>query len=238
MEFYDSKKWKEKRKHILLRDKWTDQVALRDGVKIEANTVHHILPREEYPQYELCDWNLISVSRDTHKKRLHEKYTGKLTKTGKALMYETAAKQGIPLKMLTLVIGLPGSGKSTWVKRNLQGGIAYDLDYIAGAFRLCKPHEEKHAGARRMAAALRRGFISSAFEYSNNVFIIRTAPDMNELVETNPDRIIACQGRYTAHIGVSGDEAKDLIAKIEGALKWAENSGITVEYYPPRTVTL
>ena len=232
-DFYDSKRWKAKRHHILLRDKWIDQVALKDGVKIEANIVHHILPREEYPQYELCDWNLISVSQETHKKRLHEKYTGKLTKLGKALMYQTAAENNIPLKMLTLVIGMPGSGKSTWVKKHLEGGIAYDLDYIAGAFRLCKPHEENHAGARRMAAALRRGFISSASEYSNNVFIIRTAPDMNELTETNPDRLIVCRGRYTVHTGVSGTEVKELTEKVEGAVKWANDSGIEVEYYPP-----
>lgn len=231
--FYDSKAWKQKRKHILLRDKWVDQVALRDGVKIEAILVHHILPREEYPQYALCDWNLISVSQDTHKKRLHEKYTGKLTKLGERLKRETALAQGIPLKMLTLVIGMPGSGKSTWVRKHLEGGIAYDLDYISAAFRLRKPHEENHAGARRMAAALRRGFISSAFEYSNNVFVIRTAPDMNELTETNPNRLIVCRGRYTVHMGVSGSEAEELSAKIEGALKWANDNGVDVETYPP-----
>ena len=232
MEFYDSKRWKDKRRHILLRDKWIDQVALRDGVKIEANTVHHILPREEYPQYAWEDWNLISVSQETHKKRLHEKYTGKLTKTGKALMYQTAVENNIPLKMLTLVIGMPGSGKTTYVSKHLNGGIAYDLDYIAAAFRLTQPHKENHNAARRMAAALRRGFISSAFEYSNNVFVIRTAPDAQELTETKPNKIIICRTRYTAHRAASPDEVKELSAKIEGAAIWANNNGISVEYYP------
>ena len=30
----------------------------------EANTVHHIYPADEYPQYAWCDWNLISVSTE------------------------------------------------------------------------------------------------------------------------------------------------------------------------------
>lgn len=226
-DWYATKRWKEKRKHILLRDKWIDQVALRDGMKIEANTVHHILPREEYPQYELCDWNLISVSQDTHKKRLHEKYTGKLTKTGKALMYETAAKQGIPLKMLTLVIGLPGSGKSTWVKKNLGGGLAYDMDAIACSFRLTVPHrEEPHAGARRMAAALRKGWLDAVGQYANNIFVIRSAPDAVELAETKPDRIVYC-----SHLYVQRDYKFDIVERkrqIEGVLAWAADNNVEV----------
>ena len=225
--FYDSRRWKEKRKHILLRDKWTDQVALRDGLKIEANIVHHILPREEYPQYQLCDWNLISVSADTHKKRLHEKYTGKLTRLGKGLMYETAAKNNIPLKRLTLVIGMPGSGKSTWVRNHLEGGIAYDMDAIACAFRLTVPHkEEPHAGARRMAAALRKGWLQSAGEYANNIFVIRSAPNAQELEETNPDRIVVCTHQYVER-PYRFDHAERQ-RQIDGVIEWGEVNGVEI----------
>ena len=42
------------------------QVAKRYGKKIDATIVHHILPRSQYPQYALCDWNLISVSKKGH----------------------------------------------------------------------------------------------------------------------------------------------------------------------------
>lgn len=230
--WYDAKRWKEKRKHILLRDKWIDQYLLRQGVKVEANTVHHILPREEYPQYAMADWNLISVSENTHKKILHQKYTGKLTKVGRLLMQETAYRNGVKLKMRTLVIGLPASGKSTWTKKNLGGGIAYEMDSIACAFRLTTPHkEEPHAGARRMAAALRRGWLQAAEQFSDNIFIVRTAPDIAELVETNPDRIIYCRKQWKER-PYKYDKEKYL-AQIEEALDWAEKNGVPVEVYPP-----
>lgn len=230
--FYNSKAWKLKQRHILLRDKWIDQVAAREGVKIEADTVHHILPWEEYPQYQLCDWNLISVNgRLTHKKRLHEKYSGKLTKLGKSLMYETAAAQNIPLKMLTLVIGMPGSGKSTWTKKHLQGGLVYELDAIASAFRLTVPHkEEPHAGARRMAAALRRGWLEAAREYSNNLFVVRTAPDEAELAETMPDRIVVMTKQYA--VRPYRYDPEDYKRQIEHVIEWANCNGVPVEYYP------
>lgn len=236
-DWYDSKRWKKKRAHILLRDNWLDQIVLRDGVRIPAQVVHHILPREEYPQYAWEDWNLISVSQETHKKRLHEKYTGKLTRIGKALMYQTAAENGIQLKMLTMVIGLPGTGKSTWVKKHLEGGLVYELDSIACAFRLTIPHKEPvHAGARRMAAALRRGWIEAAKEYSNNLFVVRTAPDTEELIETKPDRIVVCTRQFVDR--PYRYDRDEYISQIRAAIKWAEENGVEILCYPPGSETL
>lgn len=231
-DFYSTSAWKKKREHILRRDRWTDQVALRDGSRIEADTVHHILPREEWPEYQLCDWNLISVnSRITHKGRLHEKYTGKLTRFGRLLAVETAHKNGVKMSSRTLVIGMPGSGKSTWTKKHLGGGICYELDAIACAFRLTVPHkEETHGGARRMAAALRRGWLEAAEQYSDRIFIVRTAPDVMELEETRPDRIVVMTEQYA--VRPYKYDREDYRAQIAQCIRWAEANDVPVDYYP------
>ena len=232
--FYNSKAWKQKRKHILLRDKWTDQILLRDGITLEADTVHHIFPCEEYPQYRLCDWNLISVNNSvTHKGRLHKKFTGELTKEGRLLMQEAAFKQGIKLKTITMIVGFPGSGKSTLAKKILQGGLCYDLDAIAGAFRLTAPHmEEPHAGARRMAAALRRGWIAEAQKYADNIVIVRTAPDIAELSETMPDKIIVCTKQYVERPYKYDKER--YAEQLRDVAAWAISNEIPLEYFPEK----
>lgn len=227
--FYDTKRWREKRLHILRRDKWIDQYRLREGIMLEADIVHHILPREDFPQYALCDWNLISVNRITHQKILHQTYTHKLTKKGKLLMRETAYKNGVKLQMLTLVIGMPGTGKSTYVKKHLKGGLAYELDAIACAFRLTVPHtEEIHSGARRMAAQLRQGFLAIAPKYSDNIFVVRTCPDINELSETMPDKLVVCTKKYADR--PYQYDPKEYQERIDNAIEWAEMNGIEVEF--------
>lgn len=85
---YTSGKWKRKREKILRRDNYICQISKRYGKIEPATIVHHIYPAKTYPQYEWCDWNLISVSTSTHNK-LENRTTGELTALGKELMRRT-----------------------------------------------------------------------------------------------------------------------------------------------------
>lgn len=85
---YYGTKWKKKRKKILRLDGYVCRVAKMFGRTEEANTVHHIYPADEYPEYAWCDWNLISVSSASHNK-LENRLTGELTALGRQLMQMT-----------------------------------------------------------------------------------------------------------------------------------------------------
>ena len=63
---------------------------------IEANTVHHIFPVSKYPEYQWCEWNLISLSREAHN-RMHIRETDELTEDGLRLMRRTARKENITI---------------------------------------------------------------------------------------------------------------------------------------------
>lgn len=98
--------------------------------------------------------------------------------------------------MVTLVIGLPGTGKTSFVKKHLGDGLCYDLDAIASAFRLREAQAERHEGSRELANALLADFISEATMYAEDVFVIRTAPGMDEFHMIAPDRVVYCLTRY------------------------------------------
>lgn len=85
---YKDRKWELKREKILKRDKYQCQYSKRYGKDIDADTVHHIYPVEDYPQYAFCDWNLISLSNSMHNK-MHDRVTGKLTELGEELKRKT-----------------------------------------------------------------------------------------------------------------------------------------------------
>lgn len=210
-----------------------DQLELRTGRRVPADTVHHIFPKDKYPQYKWCPWNLISLSRENHE-AMHIRQTGELTNAGKQLLGETASKRGIKLSMVTLVVGLPGSGKTSYVRRVMGGGLAYDLDHIAAAFRLRSPHTERHDPARRMANSMARAFAANAQRYASDVFVIRTAPDIDEAAELDPDAIVVCEGTHDItsradYVRIDQAEAEE---KIKILLEWAEANDVPVTRIP------
>lgn len=99
--FYDSAKWHKIRESVLKRDKYIDQVSKRYSlVPKEATIVHHIFPRDIFPQWQFEKWNLISVSKQTHA-TLHNRNDNKLTAKGYELLKRTALKNNIDLTLLT-----------------------------------------------------------------------------------------------------------------------------------------
>ena len=93
MDFYKTTRWKKLREKILRRDGYMCQISKRYGRSVKADTVHHIFPRERYPELAWEPWNLISLSAAAHDK-LHDRDTHELTKEGKALQERTRRKYG------------------------------------------------------------------------------------------------------------------------------------------------
>lgn len=93
---YKEPRWVALRRKILTRDKYMDQYLKRYGKFKNADIVHHIFPVKDFPQYQYCEWNLISVSRSTHN-LFHDRDTDELTEEGKELLIRTALKQGIAI---------------------------------------------------------------------------------------------------------------------------------------------
>lgn len=95
---YHSKRWEQKRTAILKRDGYRCQLSARLGKNVQANTVHHIFPYKEFPEYTWESWNLISLSTEAHE-RLHDRTAGTLTEEGIALLRRTARKNNIPIPL-------------------------------------------------------------------------------------------------------------------------------------------
>lgn len=92
--FYKTRRWLRLRAMVLRRDGYLCQVSKRYGKRIEATTVHHVFPREEFPEYQWEPWNLVSLAGDVHDE-MHDRVTGTLTDKGAELLRRTARKYGV-----------------------------------------------------------------------------------------------------------------------------------------------
>lgn len=94
---YKCKRWKLTRQRVLRRDGYMCQLSLRYGKHVPADTVHHIFPASEYPEYQWCEWNLISLNHSVHN-TLHYRDSDKLTEEGERLRQRVARMKNIPIE--------------------------------------------------------------------------------------------------------------------------------------------
>lgn len=233
-EVYNTRRWRDHiRPAVLARDGYMDQLELRLGRHVPADTIHHIFPVDRYPKYKWCTWNMISLSRKNHE-AMHLRKGGELSDAGRKLMEETAQHRGIKLSTLTLIIGLPGSGKTTFARRVMGGGLVYDLDYIAAAFRLRKPHEENHEPSRRMANNMVKAFAANAQRYASDVYVIRAAPYLDDVIDMEPDRIVLCEGSYNITNRKDYEKVNEsqMMERINDVIEWAQANDVVITRTP------
>ena len=78
---YKNKRWRTLRLKRLREDKFECQECKRFGKGIEADTVHHMLPAEHYPEYQYNILNLVSLCKDCHN-NMHNRESRELTSQG------------------------------------------------------------------------------------------------------------------------------------------------------------
>ena len=237
--FYNTERWQHLRQSILRRDNFMCQDAKRYGRMVPAEVVHHILPREIFPEYQWEPWNLISLSNKAHEE-MHYRTTRELTKKGMEWAIRTARKQNISIDKIEsairqqaretkriLVIGLRGTGKTTYCREHIGDDcLVYDLDAIASLFRLKREHEEVFDSARRIANDYLFDFIKKAEEYKiKKIFIIRAAPEIEELEKIRPDQVVHCDKQFIEPPMKNNPDARRRIARI---LKWCEEKQVEV----------
>ena len=126
--FYNSKPWKDVRAAVLQRDFYLCQQCKRQGITTFGNIVHHIVELKDDWSLRLDMNNLETVCSACHNQE-H-------TKTKKGL--NTSTKN-----LVIVVVGLPGSGKSTFVYNNCdkERDIVIDMDELISTMTFKPIHD-------------------------------------------------------------------------------------------------
>lgn len=130
--------------------------------------------------------------------------------------------------MTILIIGLPGSGKTTWARKNLGDGLCYDFDEISAALRLSEPKANDTPASRGTANDLLFPVCRAASMRCNRLLIIRAAPQLSEAKDFNPDRVIYCRSNFWPDVDPA--ELRGMQRRIEDVISWADRAWIPVEY--------
>lgn len=129
--FYNSKPWKDVRAAVLQRDFYLCQQCKRQGITTFGNIVHHIVELKDDWSLRLDMNNLETVCSACHNQE-H-------TKTKKGL--NTSTKNHV-----IVVVGLPGSGKSTFVDNNCdkEKDIIIDIEELISNVSNRPLHDRTH----------------------------------------------------------------------------------------------
>lgn len=161
VKFYHSAAWHHKRREILERDYGLCQRCGKD-----ANLVDHIIPSKDDWEDRLDSDNLECLCRECHK-----------IKTKREWYKHHKSKERY--MEINLVCGLPGAGKSTYVKRHMTDhDLIYDYDDLMQALTGLPSRHRNHDVHDYVMLFLDQMLRKLKAEQSfNNVWIIRTLPD-------------------------------------------------------------
>ena len=96
--YYKTRRWLRLRAAVLRRDGYVCQESRRYGKRVAATTVHHVFPREAFPEYQWEPWNLISLAGDVHD-QMHDRGGGELSEKGVAMLKRIARREGVEIPL-------------------------------------------------------------------------------------------------------------------------------------------
>lgn len=64
--FYKNKRWQRKREVVLRKNEYLCKESKQYGRHVAAEVVHHIYPRDKYPELAYEEWNLLPVTNKIH----------------------------------------------------------------------------------------------------------------------------------------------------------------------------
>lgn len=130
----------------------------------------------------------------------------------------------------TLIIGLPGSGKTTYAKEHCKGCLIYDLDYLKAALTYSDVHAPDDEDARKIANSFLVPFLILAQQQSRDLCVIRMAPKIAEMETIKPDKMVVMLTEYdiTGRDDYHEIDIEEYNMRINACIKWCDKNGVEI----------